>query len=401
MAEPISVVLVAVGGYGNNYVNALLSRPEPGAPRIVGVVDPFAERCRRIDDMRQASIPIYERPSDFYAEHDARLCVISSPIHLHCTHTCAALEHGSSVLCEKPLGARIQEAGRMIETRDRCAGFVAIGYQWSFSSAIQLLKADVLSGRLGRPQRLRTLVLWPRNETYYRRNDWAGAQKTRAGDWILDSPANNAAAHYLHNMFYVIGPAIDRSDMPVEVTAELYRANSIGNYDTGVMRARTQSGAELLFYASHAVDTTRGPEFIFEFEHATVRLARRGEPIRAEFSDGSTREYGNPDADNMLKLRECLAAVRGECDVVCGPEAAAAQTLCMNGMQESAEISEFPVEMISRRGEEGRKETVAEGLGDILAGAYESGCLPAEKGIPWAVGGRTVDLRKYDAFPGA
>jgi len=31
---------------------------------------------------------------------------------------------------------------------------------------------------------------------------------------VLDSPVNNATAHYLHNMFYVLGHATDASAMP-------------------------------------------------------------------------------------------------------------------------------------------------------------------------------------------
>ena len=46
--------------------------------------------------------------------------------------------------------------------RPRCRKkIVAIGYQWSFSDAIQKLKADVIAGIFGKPRRLKTLVLWP------------------------------------------------------------------------------------------------------------------------------------------------------------------------------------------------------------------------------------------------
>ena len=33
--------------------------------------------------------------------------------------------------------------------------FVAIGFQWSFSRAVQALKRDVMAGVLGKPKRLR------------------------------------------------------------------------------------------------------------------------------------------------------------------------------------------------------------------------------------------------------
>ena len=54
------------------------------------------------------------------------------------------------------------------------------------------------------------MPLWPRDERYYSRNGWAGVKRTNDGTWILDSPTNNACAHFLHNMFYVLGDRIER-----------------------------------------------------------------------------------------------------------------------------------------------------------------------------------------------
>src|SRR5438552_251290 len=86
------------------------------------------------------------------------------------------------------------------------------------------------SPHLCRRKRMRCMVLGPRDEAYYNRNRWAGALRDAHGNLVLDSPANNACAHYLHNMLYVLGDVIDRSDPPATVTAELYRAHAITNY---------------------------------------------------------------------------------------------------------------------------------------------------------------------------
>jgi predicted dehydrogenase len=400
MPDTVSVVLVGVGGYGGTYVQALLDDGAVHGVRIAGVVDPYAERAKRVDELCSLGVPMVPDLDAFYAAAAADLAVISSPIHLHCPQTCAALAQGSSVLCEKPLGATIQEAHRMIAARDAAERFVAIGYQWSFSATMQALKADILKGDLGAPRRLRTLVLWPRNEAYFARNSWAGAKTDGRGHWILDSPVNNATAHYLHNMFYVTGERLDRSVVPVTVTAELYRANPIANYDTGVCRATTENGVEILFFASHSVADTRGPEFVYEFEEATVTYAGRNGTVVARFADGSERDYGDPQAGLHRKLWDSVAAVRGEGSIACGPEAASSQTLCMNGMQESVpEIVEWPAERIRIEGEPGSRLTVVDGLGEALADAYSRSLLPNEAGYDWARAGGTVDLRGYTHFP--
>lgn len=398
--SPVTVLLVGIGGYGQTYVNALLDQPQPERACLVGVVDPYAERCKRLAEIQQRGVPVFSSLEEFQAQGQADLTVISSPIHLHCRQTCAALAAGSNVLCEKPVAPTIQEARRMHEAARRQGRFAAVGYQWSFSPATQALKRDVLAGRFGSPRRLRTLVLWPRNEAYYARNNWAGALKSAQGDWILDSPVNNATAHYLHNMFFILGDSQGRSAMPARLQAELYRANPISNYDTGVVRAWTADGVEVLFYCTHTTARLRGPEYIFEFERGTVCYDTVSKHVVATCADGARQDYGSPDDATTRKLWDCVAAVRGGA-IACDVEAASAHTLCMNGMQESAEPAGFPARMVSRQGEEGARVTVVDGLDTALEQAYERGVLPAEMGLPWAVAGREVDLRGYAEFPRA
>lgn len=398
MSEPVRIVLVAVGGYGNTYVNALLDHGAAHGCQIVGIVDPFAEGCRRLAELQSLGIPIYPDLDAFYAKHTADLAVISSPIHLHTPQTCTALAHGSSVLCEKPLGATYQEAAQIIAARDRAGRFVATGYQWSFNEAILALKGDILAGRFGAPKRLRTLVLWPRNKEYYGRNTWAGMQLDRMGNWILDSPVNNATAHYLHNMLYVLGSQVDRAIRPRTVAAELYRANAITNYDTAAVRVTVAGGAEVLFYTSHAIEHQRGPEFIYEFEKGTVRYGGANKTIVAEFTDGTSRDYGDPQANIPKKLWDAVAAVRGEGTISCGPEAASMHTLVMNGIQDSVpEIIDFSP--VVQAGEGLKSVSVAVGLEEALIQGYDSGRLPHELGLPWARVGQTLCLDDYTAFP--
>ncbi len=104
------------------------------------------------------------------------------------------------------------------------------------SRAIQELKKDVRDGVLGRPVRFKCLVLWPRPISYFQRNDWAGKIRSESGAWIFDSPVHNATAHYLHNLFFLLGDDPASSAMPLDVQAECYRVNAIENYDAAAVR---------------------------------------------------------------------------------------------------------------------------------------------------------------------
>ena len=401
MPEPISIVLAGLGGYGQVYLAALLDQRDDARFRLVAGVDPAPQNCARLAELQARGVPIYRSLQQFYRSRAAELAVLSSPIHRHCSQTCLALSHGSHVLCEKPVAATVQDVDRMIRARDRAGKQVAVGYQWSFSTPIQRLKQDILAGHFGAPRRLRSLCLWPRDEIYYQRNNWAGRQRDARGTWVLDSPANNAMAHDLHNMLYLLGPRVDASAQPVDVVAELHRANDIENFDTAALRVHTEGGAEILFYGSHAVAEDSGPEFCFEFEQATVTHTTGQSPIVARLSDGSRRNYGGPnDEPQVTKLWTCLAALSGHGTIPCGLEAARSQTLCANGAQDSAGAPvDFPRELVHVQGESPRRLTWVAGLGETLRQCYAAGRLPSEAGGGWARAGRRVDLRGYKYFP--
>jgi predicted dehydrogenase len=279
----------------------------------------------------------------------------------------------------------------MSAARDRADRLVAVGYQWSFSVAIQRLKHDVLSGVYGEPKRLKTLVLWPRGRSYYNRNSWAGRRRTEDGRPVFDSPLNNATAHYLHNMLYVLGEATDRSVVPTHVTAELYRANEIENFDTAALRCVVPNGAELLFYTTHASRELFGPVFEYEFEKGTVHYGAERDVI-GRFPDGRERSYGNPDAEPYRKLEQTLDAVARREATRCGIEAATSQVLCVDAAQRSSDITDFPPTCV-RTVHEGEQERISvQGLDATLKKCYDRCTMPSEEDVEWARPGRCVEL---------
>jgi predicted dehydrogenase len=394
--------MVAIGGYGFHYLKTLLEQLHPSRCHVVGVVDPMAKQSRLWPVVSLLGVPVRPTIEEFYGEGNrADLAVISSPIHYHVPQSLVALERGTSVLCDKPIGATVQEAEELIRARDRSGRWVMIGYQWSFSSAILELKRDIMAGQFGRPIRLSTICCWPRDLSYYGRNDWAGRLRHEAtGRWVLDSPANNAMAHYLHNLFFLLGPEMHLSAQPRSVQAEMYRANAIESCDTAACRVITDQGTELLFYASHATERTIAPRFRLEFEQAVVAGGDNGGGIVAKFRGGQEKSYGSPDdTPQFHKLVAALDRARGTGPIVCGPEAAMSQTLAVNGMHDSvAGIPSLPESMLHR--EPSPERVYAAGLDEVLLGCYRDGTLPAESGVPWAVAGRTISLADYHHFPG-
>jgi predicted dehydrogenase len=413
MREEISIVLAGIGGYGKTYLRHLLDMPDdsPRGVRLVAVADPLPDRCPRINDVRDRGIPIFPTLESFYEKHTADLAIIVTPVQLHARHVMLALSRGSHVLCEKPLASSLADVASLIRAREQARRHVAIGYQWSFCPAIRALKRDVAAGLLGRPLRMRTLVLWPRGEQYYRRNSWAGALRDPSGLPVLDSPLNNACAHFVHNAFYVLGDAREDAAYPTSVTAELYRVRDIGNYDTGIVRctiggeARNGNGVvggvEAMFIAAHPVPRRLGPVFRYEFEEAVVTYDDRApdDGVVARFRDGTTRHYGVPcSSDDPTKLWDTIERIRTGRPPTCGIEAATAQTALICAAQKSSpRIGDFPPGLI--RSADGGSEgplLCPDGLEDVLVRACETMSMPSElpEAPSWAVRGQPTRVEQ-------
>lgn len=399
-SNAVSVILVGITGMGQSYLESLLAGFPQEEIELQAVVEPFPDRSPYREELKDRGIPVLDSVGQAYEKSGAAdLAVVCSPIHHHVSQSTLALEHGSHVLCEKPIGATIQDADRLIRIKNQKNRWVMLGYQWSYSRAIQSLKRDIISGKFGKPLRMKTLCFWPRDESYYQRNDWAGKIKDSQGNWILDSPANNAMAHFLHNLFYTIGEKTEGCSIPTDVTAELYRTYPIENYDTAACRAFNRDGVEFLFYASHATSNDLGPMFSFQFEQATVTYGETTDEIVARDRLGNTEHYGSPDSEHPLrKLFYAVRTAQESGIILCGPEASIAQTLCMNGMQESVSaIIDFPDVLVDSDPDHKRKWV--KDLHRDLADCYRKGILPSEAGLEWACRGNAVNLETYRKYP--
>ena len=402
MSNPASIALVGVGGYGAMYLSALLDGPQRREAALVATVDPDPVRCARWHELQTLGVPHHADPDALYRHHSVDLTIVASPIQLHAEQTILALGHGSHVLCEKPAAATVQDVDRMMDAEARSGRSVAVGFQWSFTSPIRQLKAGILRGDFGKPLRFKSLCLWPRDESYYSRNDWAGRLRDDQGRWVLDSPVNNAMAHDLHNMLFLLGDTPTTSAHPVEVVAEAYRANPIENADTVAARVMARDGTEILFLGSHAVPDDHGPVFTLEFADAVIVYDADHASILADFKNAATRTYAPPDATpHEQKLWSCLASIADRQPMACGLAAARAHTLCVNGVQDSTGMSvDLPGDMIRTIGPAGNRLASSSELAVLLRACFRAGALPSELGAPWARRGRRIDLSGYRSYPG-
>ena len=385
--QKVQVLLIGIGGYGARHLGELLDGND-GSFELAGIVDPFAAASPRFGELAARSIPVFLTPAEFYAEKHADLAVIASPIHTHYPYVLACFENGSRVLCEKPVTGDLAELDELIAREKKTGLFAAVGFQLCFSPDVLALKKDILDGLFGKPLEFKVLRFPRRGTKYYRRNSWAG-KLTFEGRTILDSPLQNACAHEMQNMLFLLGEEMNRSAAVEFAEAELWQARpDIENYDAAAIRLRTGSGVRLLFYTAHCIEeSTPGPLGEYRFENALVRWGGQAGPgFTAYFDDGTVKSYDTLAKENdFRKTHDVIEAVRSGATPVCTLETVRSHLQCVTMVQQFPVKKVPPEKLVQATAKDSNEDDdtfyYVPGLAKAFFSAYEKNVLPSEIGF--------------------
>jgi predicted dehydrogenase len=296
--------------------------------------------------------------------------------------TIAALEAGASVLVEKPIAGTVAEADAMAAARDRAGKVVAVAYQYLYDPRVRVLKGCLLDGAVGSLRSLRFSGVWPRTNGYYRRNGWAGKLQ-HGGQWIYDSPANNAFAHFLMLMLFLAGDSLDACASVEEVEAELFRVNPIESFDTGCLRLKTDTGVAIHFVASHAGKTAMEPRVEIVGSHGRGEWSEGCVALDGRIEQRWVPKAGAPLRDEMLEA--VCRRIRGERAFVCEIEMARCHTACIEAVHRTCGISTVDAAHVVEEGIwEGDRLRFIPDLAAPVRRAAEEERLFSEVGAPWA-----------------
>lgn len=323
--KKVSVLLVGVGGFGGKYIDLVLKHSD--RVRLVGGVETNPVPQETVDKLKEHKTRFYKTMEDFYTENSADLCIVSTPIHLHKEHTLCALKHGSNVLCEKPAAGCSSDVEEMIAAQgDK---FVAVGFQHCFADNILRLKKDIMDGVWGRPILFKTITCYPRAAKYFSARKWSGKIKSPDGRMINDSIVNNACAHTLEALLFLLGDKIDRAAFPKSAEARLYNANKLETFDTAALRLETDADTPILYFASHTTKEKHGREMELLFENGSVRYSEDENIFIGTLNNGEVKDYGRCASDEE-KFLKCVMAAAGEKELItCNLKTALAHALAV------------------------------------------------------------------------
>ena len=152
---------------------------------------------------------------------------------------------------------------------------------------------------------------------YFQRNEWAG--RLRVGDdWILDSPANNAHAHYVMNALWLAGAEPDAAASPESVRAELWRAHHIESADT-VSANRDGGGVHVRLFVTHAGGAPNGPAMHISADNGRVYWLTDEGRTTVRYADGRQELFDNRSHSlwRYDGFKNFVDAINGRGRVIC------------------------------------------------------------------------------------
>jgi predicted dehydrogenase len=398
--QTVKAAIIGVSGFGNVHYHDLMRQVEQGHMALVGATvinqDEEADKCARLRSLGTEIFTDYgEMLERLRGQID--LCFIPTGIHLHAPMTIAALQAGANVFVEKPAAATINEVRAMQTAERETERFVAVGFQTMYALETLLMKRLILNGDLGRIEAIKCRGLWPRLDSYYARNRWAGRLKLN-GQWVLDSPFNNAMAHQLNMICFLAGTELHRAATLERIEAELYHAHDIESADTACMRILTAQNVPLYFLVTHCSEGLLNPEIVVRGDRGQLHWTFNR--LRIAMADGSVEEVA---CQTGTELRDAMmAALRARLEdpevFICGLDVAGVHTLAVNGAHLSSAAHPVPEAFIQRYPHEGSVKTVIEDIDDIIGRAFNEEKLFSDLRVPWAQRARVVALTNAEHF---
>jgi predicted dehydrogenase len=242
-----------------------------------------------------------------------------------------------------------------------------------------------------------------RTHNYYARS-WAGKLQ-RNGVWLLDSPANNAFAHYVHLALFLLGPTHETSAIPVSVEAELYRVNPIENYDTCCLRIKVEGGQTVMVCLTHATDDDRAPNLHVTGDRGDMLLDLAAG--KAVFEGPNAGEVPAARIGHIDTLRAFAAYLEDSRKPHASLEMSRSHALVISGASQCAPVVALPEDLIKTSFMEptpynpGGTLRYIPGIVELFEAAIGERKMLHETGkAGWTQAGGRMELRGYEEFTG-
>lgn len=246
-SQTIRLGLIGAGRMGS-FHGLTAARHIPGAS-LTAIADPSHAHATRLAAELGVQ-KVYSDPQQLLDDPDIDGVLIAAPARSHAELVIKAARAGKSVFCEKPMAITLEEADRAIAAAADAQVTLQVGFNRRFAKSFRTAHLDVVAGRIGTPQLLRSLTRDPALNNPAASPQWVIFLETLIHDFDTLRYLNPGAE------------AVEVFVMADALIAPEFKAN--GFLDTAVVTVRFDNGAiavaEANFQAVYGYDV-RGEVF--------------------------------------------------------------------------------------------------------------------------------------------
>ncbi|WP_122434914.1 Gfo/Idh/MocA family oxidoreductase [Pseudomonas viridiflava] len=246
-SQTIRLGLIGAGRMGS-FHGLTAARHIPGAS-LTAIADPSHAHATRLAAELGVQ-KVYSDPQQLLDDPDIDGVLIAAPARSHAELVIKAARAGKSVFCEKPMAITLEEADRAIAAAADARVTLQVGFNRRFAKSFRTAHLDVVAGRIGTPQLLRSLTRDPALNNPAASPQWVIFLETLIHDFDTLRYLNPGAE------------AVEVFVMADALIAPEFKAN--GFLDTAVVTVRFDNGAiavaEASFQAVYGYDV-RGEVF--------------------------------------------------------------------------------------------------------------------------------------------
>lgn len=283
--------------------------------RIISVCDIKEDRAAKTAEQYNCSY--YLDYKEMIRKENLDIVHICTPHYLHHDMAVFAAENGVHVVTEKPMAIKYEDAVDMVNICSKNEVELAVIFQNRYNRAVQFIRNEIKSGRLGKPLAVRVIVTWDRNDDYYVKSDWKGTWDKEGGGVIIDQAIHSLdIARYIldldvknvqadlynkrHKKFEIEDTAIGTIEFDQNIVLSFYTMNYF-TYDAPI---------EIMFHCEKGTANIIGDEGYIYYDDGRCTTVKPLDDDKIDYGNGVKKYWGYCHFVEIEKIYECIREKR-------------------------------------------------------------------------------------------
>ncbi|WP_242986411.1 Gfo/Idh/MocA family protein [Vallitalea guaymasensis] len=266
---------VGIVGCGNIFPMHAYPVNELSCTELVAVCDIKEDRAKA--KAQELGCKYYTDYKEMIDKENLDVVHICTPHYMHPLIAIYAAEKKVSVLTEKPMSIKLEDAEKMINAAKDNDVTLGVIFQNRYNKGSQLVKKTLESGELGKIITGKLSVTWDRSDEYYSNSDWKGTWDKEGGGVIIDQ-----AIHTMDLMRWFIDSEIEYVD--ANISNRAHEIIEVEDSAEGVIKYK--NGVHTGFYAINYYGYDAPVEIEIYCENGIASMVADKATIK--FNDGRT-----------------------------------------------------------------------------------------------------------------